>query len=232
MIEIGENAYFDDDQVIGRFLDLIAPENEKEYFNDIYNKEFLLIVEYLNNAGYEIEQFPNVLRQAIPLNSFARDEIRSYIQRERRFDGVVRWDERRNLIKSLSFIKVNESLFDIPNNLQYIIKLISLRDARWEETKDDEKLRIIADVIENLLKKSNNKYHIIDENLVFYDLYTNELIKTLKSDLQVFRHHGDKAIKERTENFDNEKKQFYINLGIVLILRINRVMNKVGDNND
>ena len=220
MIELDEFIYNDDNEMIERFKELISPSNEKYYHNKTLNKEFQLIRRYLDNQGYRIIQFPNALKTPSTLYDFAYNKIRSHIQNERL--GTVSWDERRILIFGLDILKDDRTLQPVPDDLQTIIKKISLRDATWEQQTDDEKLRTIAEVIENLLKLSNGKFLSVDESN-FYGLFTQEQLKNFRKQLQVFRHSHKQAIEERESEFDESRKKFLIHLGIVILIRLNEI---------
>ena len=205
MIELDEFIYFDDNEMIERFKELISPDNEKYYKNRTLNTEFQLIRRYLDSQGYRIIQFPNALKSPSTLYDFAYNKIRSHIQKERGFLGTVSWDERRILILGLD-----------------ILKKISLRDATWEQQTDDKKLRTIAEVIENLMKLSNGKFLSVDESS-FYGLFTEGQLKNFRKQLQVFRHSHKQALEERDSEFDESRKKFLLHLGIVLLIRLNEI---------
>ena len=220
MIELDEFIYFDDNEVISRFKEMISPNNETNFKNKIFNKEFQLIRQYLDNQGYRIAQFPNALHIPNTLHNFAYNQIRSYIQTKRNSLGTVTWDERRILINELNFFNEDFVFQKVPDDLQTVIKKISLRDATWEQQTDDEKLRTIAEVIENLMKLSNGKFLSVDESN-FYGLFTEEQLKNFRKQLQVFRHSHKQALEERESEFDESRKKFLIHLGIVILIRLN-----------
>lgn len=226
MIVLGYYTYADDTAVIERFKELISPNNEKSFNNKFVNEEFKLIRQYLNNRGYRITQFPNALHIQSTLFDFAYNQIRTYIQNKRQKIGKVTWDERRMLIAELSFVKSGSNFHDVPEELQTTIKKISLRDATWEQQTDDEKLKTIADVIENLLKLPNGKFISLQES-EFYGFFTDEQLKRLRKQLQAFRHSHEQALKSRNTEFDESKKKFLIHLGIVILIRLNEI--KRGD---
>jgi|GEM_PF-1917235 len=226
MIVLGYYTYADDNAVIERFKELISPNNEKSFNNKFVNEEFKLIRQYLNNRGYRITQFPNALYTQSTLFDFAYNQIRTYIQNKRQKLGTVTWDERRMLIAELSFVKSGSIFHDVPEELQTTIKKISLRDATWEQQTDDEKLKTIADVIENLLKLPNGKFLSLQES-DFYGFFTDEQLKRLRKQLQAFRHSHEQALKSRNTEFDESKKKFLIHLGIVILIRLNEI--KRGD---
>ena len=222
MIELDEFIYFDDNEMIERFKELISPDNEKYYKNRTLNTEFQLIRRYLDSQGYRIIQLPNALKSPSTLYDFACNKIRSHIQKERGFLGTVSWDERRILILGLDILKDDITLQPVPDDLQTIIKKISLRDATWEQQTDDEKLRTIAEVIENLMKLSNGKFLSVDESS-FYGLFTEGQLKNFRKQLQVFRHSHKQALEERDSEFDESRKKFLLHLGIVLLIRLNEI---------
>ena len=222
MIELENYFYIDNNEVISRFKELISPDNETNFNNRIFNKEFQLIRQYLDNQGYRIAQFPNALHFPNTLHNFAYNQIRSYIQTKRNSLGTVTWDERRILINELKFFNENFVFQKVPEDLQTVIKKISLRDATWEQQTDDEKLRTIAEVIENLMKLSNGKFLSVDESN-FYGLFTEEQLKNFRKQLQVFRHSHKQALEERESEFDESRKKFLIHLGIVILIRLNEI---------
>ena len=222
MIKLENYTYIDNNEVISRFKELISPNNESNFKNKIFNKEFQLIRQYLDNQGYRIAQFPNALHIPNTLHDFAYNQIRSYIQTKRNSYGTVTWDARRILISELDFVKQDRVLQYVPEDLQTIIRKISLRDATWEQQTDDEKLRTIAEVIENLMKLSNGKFLLVDES-DFYGLFTEEQLKNFRKQLQVFRHSHKQALEERESEFDESRKKFLIHLGIVILIRLNEI---------
>lgn len=222
MIELENYIYNDENEVISRFKEMISPNNETNFKNKIFNKEFQLIRQYLDNQGYRIAQFPNALHIPNTLHNFAYNQIRSYIQTKRNSLGTVTWDERRILINELNFFNEDFVFQKVPDDLQTVIKKISLRDATWEQQTDDEKLRTIAEVIENLMKLSNGKFLSVDESN-FYGLFTEEQLKNFRKQLQVFRHSHKQALEERESEFDESRKKFLIHLGIVILIRLNEI---------
>lgn len=222
MIELENYFYIDNNEVISRFKELISPDNETNFNNRIFNNEFQLIRQYLDNQGYRIAQFPNALHFPNTLHNFAYNQIRSYIQTKRNSLGTVTWDERRILINELKFFNENFVFQKVPEDLQTVIKKISLRDATWEQQTDDEKLRTISEVIENLMKLSNGKFLSVDESN-FYGLFTEEQLKNFRKQLQVFRHSHKQALEERESEFDESRKKFLIHLGIVILIRLNEI---------
>lgn len=221
-ILIDNYQYEDEQYVINRFKELIHPSNEKSYSNRSYNNEFIVITKYLGEAGYQIKQFPDILAHPCTLETFAYDQVRSYIQTRRSKMGTVTWDERRKLISELNFSRRNSSVIEMPNDMQRIIKSISVRDSEWESQSDNEKLRTIADLIENLLKQPNGSFITLPDN-VFYGFFSNDLLKELRKQLQIFRHSNKEAIESR-KNFKEDKKQFLIHFGVVLVIRINEAL--------
>lgn len=71
MIELENYIYIGDNEVISRFKELISPDNETNFNNKIFNQEFQLIRQYLDNQGYRIAQFPNALHIPNTLHNFS-----------------------------------------------------------------------------------------------------------------------------------------------------------------
>ena len=75
---------------------------------------------------------------------------------------------------------------------------ISTRNARFENMTIDEKIKEIANLIENLL--------YVDD----------EIIKKYRKQIQCFRHSSNNALEERKQ-FSDEEKEFIIDYGITII---------------
>lgn len=229
MIELENYTYQDDSELIARFKELISPDNEKNYQKSFLNHEFQLIRQYLDSQGYKITQFPNALHTPSSLQLFANNQIRGFIQTRQGGSQRVPWSERRKLIFELEFVKSGDFVSQVPEDLQSLIKRISLRDATWEQQTDEEKLRTIADVIENLLKTSDGSFIPLNE-ADFYNLFTDQQLRNFRKQLQVFRHSHEQALESRAVEFDESKKKFLVHLGIVMLIRLNDI--KRGGFND
>lgn len=150
--------YYDDQEVIDAFKDIIKPENEKNITIELEEK-FILICFYLNDRGYIIEEFPSLLeRPKSTINSdlydFMYRQIRTYIINHIQVhDEIVTWNERRKLIDSLHFVK---SKYNVSPEMDNIIMKITNDNKEFNELNDDSKLEVICNSIEYLLKEDNS----------------------------------------------------------------------------
>lgn len=208
--------YYDDQEVIEAFKDIIKPENEKNITIELEEK-FILICFYLNDQGYVIQEFPELLKRPnatgkSDLHDFMYRQIRTYIiNNNENYTGTVTWDERRNLIDSLHFIKNG---YNVSSEMDDLIVKITNDDKSFNELNEDSKLEAICNSIEYLLKK-NQKFIEVDCSK-YFDLISNDNITNLRKTLQCYRH----AIKEDIEmrkNIDENQKLFLIRYGIMII---------------
>ncbi len=208
--------YYDDQEVINAFKDIVKPENEKNITIELEEK-FILICFYLDSQGYIIEQFPTLLKRPkaatdSDLHSFMYKQLRAYIiNQSGGFQGVVTWDERRKLIDSLKFVKRK---YNVSTDMDEIVMKISNEDKAFNELSDDSKLETICNVIEYLLKK-NQKFDEIDCSK-YFELISNDNVTKLRKTLQCYRHATEEDIKKREEIEENQKK-FLIRYGIMVI---------------
>jgi len=223
------NKYYDDilylidsmvthtDSIIEEFKQLIQPDNEKYYNDEVLNLQFILICFYLNRKGYYIKQFPKLLLNPPPLNKFAYSDIRSYLITMNKSDnGIVRWAERRIFIDELIFVNNKNINIDLPSNIQNKFKEISTRQTSYIEMSNLKKLKENANFLENILK-INNKYKEINHESLLGIISNQDIIKYRKI-LQSYRHSSEQSLKERNQL--KEKEEFLINYGITVILGI------------
>ncbi len=136
---------------------MLCQPGNGECFSDDDKRWFILTAFYLFKNGYVIEQFPDVLRRPpSDPSAFTYNAIR-----DRAFvlglndRNVIKYETRRRLISEMNFKKVSSST-DLSEPVDELIRKISTRDAGFEEMELDEKLRELANLIENLLKENNN----------------------------------------------------------------------------
>ena len=211
--DIPEYVYYDEEELIVDFKDMLDPVHEKEITIRKEDK-FILMCFYFYKNGYIIEQFPKLFERPHKEKcypDFMIKQIREYIMKERSdFSKKVSWEERRRLISNLKFIK-NE-MYD--KDIEKIIKNITTGNSSFSDMKIDEKLMNIANAIEYLLKE-NNKYISIEFNNV-KDIINDEKIKGFKHKFQCFRHSSKESIKERN-NYSEKEKKTMIEYGIFII---------------
>ncbi len=214
--------YVDRQEIVDRFR-LICKPPEMEYEND--NNEFLLLCFWLNKNGYVIKEFPNLLSRPSSLASFAYNDIRKFIQKERGSDGTVQWWERRELCDNLS-ITTNASFQLLPDDIEEKIRLISTRGAEFDGMAVDERLQNLNNLIENLLKPSSKgNYLSIDYNNVFFGFISEEDVKQYRKRTQPFRHATEDTLRERASIPENEKK-LLAELGVFIAVQLHKYLGK------
>lgn len=92
---------------------------------------------------------------------------------------------------------------------------ISTRNARFENMTIDEKIKEIANLIENLLYVDGN-YIKLDYSKHCFEYVDDEIIKKYRKQIQCFRHSSNNALEERKQ-FSDEEKEFIIDYGITII---------------
>ena len=85
-----------------------------------------------------------------------------------------------------------------------------------------EKLAEIVNLIENLLKK-DDKYLKLNYSEICEEFLNDDIIKKYKKILQCFRHSAEHSIEERS-TFTDDKKDFFIDFGIVIVKTIHKLL--------
>ncbi|WP_206214651.1 hypothetical protein [Adlercreutzia sp. ZJ242] len=211
----------DEEEAIDKFRDLCQPGNDCPNAEDTC--WFYLIAYYLDACGYIIDEFPNVLRRPpCDPSDFIYTEIRDRIIALGRDDnGVVRYATRRAIVAGMKFKREKPSAL-VDEDINQKIRLISARNAGFEEMSDDERLREIVNLIENLLKK-DGKFIQPDYDEVMFDFVDEDVVKRLKSKLQCFRHSSEEALSERAA-FSDEQKSFLIDFGVTICKALHRLV--------
>lgn len=144
--------YFDEEELKTRFKELTYPVNK---YIETKCIEFIMICFYLNNNGYYIDLFPNFLERPTSVDGFSIS-IREYIRaQDCTYSGTVTCAGRRGLANSLKFLKKENSLITVSEDLNNVFKKISNRNTEYVNMNSNEKLSEINNVIENILKVNN-----------------------------------------------------------------------------
>lgn len=206
--------YDDINEAIQEFKELVQPDNENVYSDKLYFRKFILICFYLNYHGYYIVQFPNFLSHPTTLSEFAYNNIRSHLITEGKSDnGTVRWAERRLLINELEFEPKDKFSTDFSESIEQKFQEISTRGATFDSMSSPEKLKEIANYLENHLKLER-KFQPINEKQLL-NLISNDTVKKYRGILQCYRHSSNQSLVERSKLKGNEK--FLISFGIAII---------------
>ena len=204
---------FDEEEVIEKFRTFCLPEHEIENTTD---KCWFYVVSYfLRCQGYAIKEFPRVLdRPPSDPTDFAYGEIRQKAIECHLNDGYkVSYDARRKIIHDMTFVKKSSTIM-VGDELGRRIQMISSRGAAFDEMAVDEKLEMLADLIESLLKV-DGRFVSVDCKAVMLDFVDEGDIKGYRKTLQCYRHTSDGAIAERAD-FTDDQKEFLIDYGVTV----------------
>lgn len=212
---------FDTEEAIEKFKILCMSENEN------YDKEaqcwFYLILYYLYKHGYVLEQFPKLVeRPPEDTYDFVNREIRTRLIADgKESNGTEGYAIRRTFVGSFTFKQKNQYI-DFGKELEAKFRRISTRDAEFQAMSRDEKLAEIVNLIENLLKK-DDKYLKLNYSEICEAFLNDDIIKKYKKILQCFRHSAEHSIEERS-TFTDDKKDFFIDFGIVIVKTIHKLL--------
>ena len=202
------------DEAINKFREFCQPERKFE--NDEEKCWFYIVSYYLKMQGYYIEQFPNVLNS--PPDSpikFTNIEIRNWANAHKLDNGgIIRYSTRRKIVADLKFKRAMEFI-EPGNSLKALFNKISTNDISFQQKNIDEKIREIANLIENLLKE-NKKFLALDYDEIAFGYITNESIKKFRRQIQCFRHATEETLMERKQFTDNQKG-FLVDYGTVIL---------------
>lgn len=214
-----ELEVLDEKEAIDIFKDLLEPSNtDSRTDNDNGNEdiEFILISFYLNQKGYFIDKFPEFLERPTSRYDLSNKKIRDKLLRaNKELDGVVPWQLRREYIADLEFIKRWQNV-DLNEDAKRAIEEVSLNKGDFNDKEDDEKLLLITNVIEYLLKDDKKQKFLNINYSECFELFNEKDIIKYRKVLQDYRHSTKEAVKTR-KNITENQKRFLINYGITII---------------
>lgn len=216
-----EFEVYDEEEAITKFRELCQPEVS---FSGSENKcWFYLITYYLYKMGFEIKEFPRVLaRPPADPSDFTYGDIRNRIIAQGDDDnGTVRYAARRIFVANLTF-KRKSNHIDIDNLINQKFIEISNRQASFNNMSTDEKLAEIANLIENLLKKSG-KFITLDYPKICFEYISDDMVISYRKKMQCFRHATDEAIAERN-SYSEEQKDFFVDYGLIIVKAIHTLL--------
>lgn len=225
MVSLGNYNYENDDSIINSFKEILKPKysgEKSDKFSDytVFDfEEHQIIMPWLKENDYYIEEFPNAIQNQVGLKTLGYDMIRSRIQKEIvNSTEPVRWEDRRQLIDSLTIKKRNDfPAFNLQTEIKEIIREVSIGKGELHTLELDEQLALLNNTIEYLLKEKSGYKPILKG--VFYGFIGEEEVKKFRNDTQIFRHGSSQAIAER-KTWSNSQKKFYARLGIIIITNI------------
>lgn len=214
-----ELEVLDEKEAIDIFKDLLEPSStDSRTDNDNGNEdiEFILISFYLNQKGYFIDKFPEFLERPTSRYDLSNKKIRDKLLRaNKELDGVVPWQLRREYIADLEFIKRWQNV-DLNEDAKRAIEEVSLNKGDFNDKEDDEKLLLITNVIEYLLKDDKKQKFLNINYSECFELFNEKDIINYRKVLQDYRHSTKEAVKTR-KNITENQKRFLINYGITII---------------
>ena len=225
MINLSNYRYKSHDAIIYSFKEILKPKyggNKSKIHSDYWDsdfEEYQVIMPWLKKNDYYIEEFPNVIQNQVDLKTLGYDMIRNKVQfNSETSAGSVAWEQRRQLIDSLTIKKRNDfPAFSIQTSVKEIIREVSIGKGELHTLELDEQLVLLSNTIEYLLKEKSGFKEISSE--IFYDFLDEEEVKKFRKDTHAFRHGNSEAIGER-KSWSDSKKIFYVRLGIIIITNI------------
>ncbi len=217
-----ELEVLDEKEAIDIFKDLLEPrstDSKIDNYNDnedIEDIEFILISFYLNQKGYFIDKFPEFLERPTNRYDLSNKKIRERLLRaNKELDGTVPWQLRREYIADLEFIRRWQNVF-LEEDVKRAIEEVSLNKGNFNDKEDDEKLLLITNVIEYLLKDDKKQKFLNINYSECFELFNEKDIINYRKVLQDYRHSTKEAVKTR-KNITENQKRFLINYGITII---------------
>ncbi len=192
---------------------------------DLYAYEFKS-AKYLDSCG-KFDEFRaiDIVRKLENTNlfTFANSQIRGSIPEDKRKNGNVPWEERRNFINNkMKFEKKNMILSE-----KVVKGLNEITFTNIDETNYDNTLKDINNFIENKLKKGKKFYNLNESNeynsfIYVSSILTNESISQYRKKIQCFRHFTTETITER-ESYSLKEKEILIAYGHAICLMISEI---------
>lgn len=122
----------------------------------------------------------------------------------------------------MEIIKKNsDTFFEVEEDLNTTINKIANSRGGLEDQTIDDQLATLNNCIEYLLKEEG-KFKDVPES-VFYVFLNNKDVMKYRKDTHIFRHASTETLDEKMR-WSNDKKQFYIRLGIIMITAIYKDM--------
>lgn len=199
------------------------------YVIDFSNNSFqrfikgIINIDIYQSKGYEeYSSKANKLRQIIEIESNSKvavliDALLNYYEDYKLKTGKLTDFEEKKITEIKKDIEVldkegNEKI-DIVEDLNLLMQRISTRNAQFSEMALDEKIKEIANLMENLLKK-NGKYISLQYEKISLGLIRENDVKDYRKMIQCYRHSSQDSLEER-KGYSEEKKRFLVEYGVV-----------------
>ncbi|CAM4260643.1 hypothetical protein [Erysipelothrix aquatica] len=223
-IDASKNTYniIDDEEAIENWKKMLSPYYKAETNDKIVEFRFTLLSFYLFKEGFYLANMPNLLERAPRFEDTVelfRIKTGEKFGRNGQYGGVG-WSDRGRYLEELKFIKKTEESYNLDQELEALIKLVSTSGTDFNTMTANEKLATIRNTFENIAKKDSKRYHPIPFHDLTYGLITSDDVTRFNKKLHVFRH-GEKSMLSERENYTQEEKSFMIDYAL-LILQIAR----------
>ena len=215
---IREYRFFDDIELIEKFKRFL----KKKLKEDISLRDedrYIIISFYLDSNGYYIREIPEYLarpydKAALP---WLFKEIDKHIENVDKYNKKELLRKKEKFIDDMNIIKKGQS---VPENIEECFRIISNRDASFNDMSENEKLETICNAIEYYLKNDREKFdkYIFSEKL---NIINNEMICQFRKTIQCFRHASKKDINER-DSYNSFEKDLMIRYGLFIIETIQK----------
>lgn len=191
-------------------------------------------IDIYNDAEYhEYTSKANKLRQIFNTETefkvikLIKDLIDYYEDYKLKSNKLTEYDKKK-IIQIKEYIdKFEKNATDksfIDEELNEKIKMISTRNARFEQMTIDERLKEISNLIEYLLKE-NGKFKDVNYEENSLSFLNDETVRKYRKTTQCFRHSSKESIIER-KSFNIKQKKFMVDLGVTITNYIYSELNK------
>lgn len=136
---------------------------------------------------------------------------------ESEFMGALSPDSDYEVVDERFNVTEPSSAFMMSDHLQDTINMIATRADVFTSRPIDEKLELLNDTIEFLLKRSGSFISINESD--YFGLLLNENIKKFRKTTHIFRHASEQSIGERDE-FSQKQKEFLVNYGTMIVITL------------
>ncbi len=213
----------DEIEAIDKFKKLCNPAYDAS-FSEVDICWFRLVCYFLNAQGYVLKEFPNLLSSPpIEPSAFTYDEIRKSLFAQKKNKGsTIQHAVRRDFVSKFTFER-RQSIVDVGADINRKFIEVSTRNASFDMMPRDEKLEMIANLIENMLKQENS-FIKLDYAKVCCTFITDDQVKAFRKSLHCFRHGNEESLKTRKE-FTDGQKDFLIDYGLVIIKAVHALLN-------
>jgi hypothetical protein len=197
--------------------------NSNKHYNAAQSRELLDIMAKIENLSSSLK--------GLGINISLKNDYQSILSQCKTFLASSNGSTIPETFKKITLIKYDpifsitrDNFQDMPADISETIRLISTRNADFDNMELDEKLAILNNLIENLLKRGD-KYISLDYEKVFFGFLSENDIKDYRKQTHCFRHGAKEALENR-KNFSKEQKELLSDIGIFIAIYIHKFLRK------